>query len=97
MKEATLLALLLLLFGGAWMAPPVAQDDHKSRSISGRSPSAEPLLVAGAGSVFNWYATQLTGRGDLRPYALVQFGSLTIVVMLRQRTDYAVATARARP
>ena len=56
-----------------------------------------PLLVAGAGSVLYWYATQLTGRGDLRPYAVVQFGSLTIVVMLRQRTDYAVATARARP
>jgi hypothetical protein len=38
-----------------------------------------PLLVAGAGSVVYWYATQLAGHGDLRAYALVQFGSLTVV------------------
>lgn len=41
-----------------------------------------PLLVAGAGSVLYWYATQLAGRGDLRPYALVQFGSLAVVVLV---------------
>jgi hypothetical protein len=40
-----------------------------------------PLLVAGAGSVVYWYVTQLAGQGDLRAYALVQFGSLTIVVL----------------
>ena len=41
-----------------------------------------PLLVAGAGSVIYWYATQLAGHGDLRAYALVQFGSLTVVVVV---------------
>lgn len=41
-----------------------------------------PLLVAGAGSVMYWYATQLAGHGDLRAYALVQFGSLTVVVLV---------------
>jgi hypothetical protein len=41
-----------------------------------------PLLVAGAGSIVYWYVTQLAGRGDLRPYALVQFGSLTVVVLV---------------
>ncbi len=40
-----------------------------------------PLLVAGVGSVAYWYATQLAGHGDLRAYALVQFGSLTVVVL----------------
>jgi len=41
-----------------------------------------PLLVAGVGSVVYWYITQLAGRGDLRAYALVQFGSLTVVVFV---------------
>jgi len=41
-----------------------------------------PLLVAGAGSVVYWYATQFAGHGDLRPYAVVQFGSLTVVVLV---------------
>jgi hypothetical protein len=41
-----------------------------------------PLLAAGAGSVVYWYATQLAGHGDLRPYAVVQFGSLTMVVLV---------------
>jgi hypothetical protein len=41
-----------------------------------------PLLVAGAGSVVYWYATQLAGHGDLRAYAVVQFGSLTVVVLV---------------
>jgi hypothetical protein len=41
-----------------------------------------PLLVAGVGSVVYWYATQLAGHGDLRAYAVVQFGSLTVVVLV---------------
>jgi len=41
-----------------------------------------PLLLAGAGSVVYWYATQLSGVGDLRAYALVQFGSLVIVMLI---------------
>ena len=181
MKEATLLAVVLLLFGGTALAPRIAQDDHHMttdrRTIAGvpngmdvlsnvlffgvgiaglaatterrgRTPFRErwtrwpyralftgvvlttfgsswyhlapstarvvwdrlpmtiafmallttviaervnarmarvlfaPLLVAGAGSVMYWYATQLAGQGDLRAYALVQFGSLTTVVLV---------------
>ena len=41
-----------------------------------------PLLVAGAASVGYWYWSELRGAGDLRPYALVQFGSLLAVVTL---------------
>jgi len=41
-----------------------------------------PLLVfAGIASVIYWYATEAGGNGDLRPYLLVQFGSLLIVVV----------------
>jgi len=38
-----------------------------------------PLLLAAAGSVAFWYWTELAGRGDLRPYGCVQFGSLAIL------------------
>lgn len=41
-----------------------------------------PLLVAGPATVVYWYWTELSGRGDLRPYFLVQFGSLAIVLLL---------------
>jgi hypothetical protein len=41
-----------------------------------------PLLVFGAGSVLYWNVTQLRGAGDLRPYAVVQFGSLLIILAL---------------
>ena len=44
-----------------------------------------PLLVFGAGSVFYWYATEVRGAGDLRPYALVQFGTLLAMVVLLAR------------
>ncbi len=32
-----------------------------------------PLLLVGIGSVVYWYATELKGAGDLRPYGLVQY------------------------
>ncbi len=32
-----------------------------------------PLAAAGLGSVVYWHASEAAGRGDLRPYALVQF------------------------
>jgi hypothetical protein len=41
-----------------------------------------PLLVVGAGSVAYWYGSELGGAGDLRPYALVQFGSLLAIVAI---------------
>ena len=40
-----------------------------------------PLVAAGVASVMYWYATEMNGRGDLRPYYLVQFGSLAIVLL----------------
>lgn len=41
-----------------------------------------PLLVGGAASVGYWHWSELRGAGDLRPYLLVQFGSLLVVVLL---------------
>jgi hypothetical protein len=41
-----------------------------------------PLVALGAASVIYWDVTQSRGRGDLRPYALAQFGSLLVVVLL---------------
>lgn len=41
-----------------------------------------PLLVLGIGSVVYWSVTESAGRGDLRPYALVQFGSLLTILLL---------------
>jgi hypothetical protein len=41
-----------------------------------------PLTILGATSVFWWSFTQSRGDGDLRFYALVQFGSLPIVLLL---------------
>jgi hypothetical protein len=41
-----------------------------------------PLLAAGLVSVLYWYATETQGRGDLRPYALVQFLPMLILPVL---------------
>jgi hypothetical protein len=41
-----------------------------------------PLLAIGAASVGYWYWSEVQGVGDLRPYLLVQFGSLLVVVLL---------------
>ncbi len=41
-----------------------------------------PLLAFGIASVAYWRATELQGVGDLRPYALAQFGSLVLVAVL---------------
>lgn len=40
------------------------------------------LLLIGAGSVFYWDYTESLGRGDLRPYALVQFLPLIVIPMM---------------
>jgi hypothetical protein len=39
-------------------------------------------VAFGAASVIFWDYTQSRGHGDLRPYALAQFGSLIVVVLL---------------
>src|SRR5215472_3612127 len=52
---------------------------------------ALPLLVsAGIASVSYWHLTEIRGHGDLRPYSLVQFGSLLIVlvILLLYRSPY---------
>lgn len=41
-----------------------------------------PLVLLGAASVLYWRVTQQAGYGDLRPYALVQFGSIIAIVLL---------------
>jgi hypothetical protein len=41
-----------------------------------------PMVAFGVGSVLYWEATQQQGRGDLRPYAFAQFGSLLVLVLL---------------
>jgi hypothetical protein len=41
-----------------------------------------PLAAIGCGSVLYWHWTELRGAGDLRPYVLVQFGSLLVVVLM---------------
>lgn len=41
-----------------------------------------PLVAVGIGSVVYWEFTQMRGHGDLRPYALVQFGGLLVMVLL---------------
>jgi hypothetical protein len=40
-----------------------------------------PLLAAGAASVLYWQWTEWNHAGDLRPYLVVQFGSLALVVL----------------
>jgi hypothetical protein len=40
------------------------------------------LLLAGAGSVAYWYAGELGGAGDLRPYALVQFAPAVLILVM---------------
>jgi len=41
-----------------------------------------PLVLAGAGSVAYWIATERAGAGDLRPYFLVQYYPLACVLLV---------------
>jgi len=63
-------------------------SDHLSPQIGRRW--LAPLVMAGVGSVLWWFFTEQTGRGDLRPYAIVQFGPMLLLpaVMLLQRSRY---------
>jgi hypothetical protein len=40
-----------------------------------------PLVIVGAASVLYWYWSEARGQGDLRFYALVQFGSLAVITL----------------
>jgi hypothetical protein len=40
------------------------------------------LPILGAASVFYWQASERSGHGDLRPYAIAQFGSLIAILLL---------------
>jgi hypothetical protein len=44
--------------------------------------SLAPLLIFGVLSVLYWNFTEARGQGDLRPYALVQFGSVVVLLLL---------------
>ena len=41
-----------------------------------------PLLVLGVASVVYWYMTEQSGQGDLRPYALVQFLPVLLILVI---------------
>jgi len=41
-----------------------------------------PLVLLGLASVIYWNRTELTGAGDLRPYVLVQFGTLLLLMLI---------------
>jgi Ceramidase len=38
-----------------------------------------PFLIMGIGSVIYWEFTEMLGRGDLRPYIMVQYGPVLII------------------
>ena len=41
-----------------------------------------PLLIVGVGSTLYWHLGELRGAGDLRPYGLVQFGSMVLIPLI---------------
>jgi hypothetical protein len=41
-----------------------------------------PLVLLGLASVIYWNRTELAGAGDLRPYVLVQFGTLLLIILI---------------
>ncbi|MDD1612517.1 MAG: ceramidase [Methylococcaceae bacterium] len=41
-----------------------------------------PLLIVGLVSVIYWHFTELSGQGDLRPYALVQFLPIILIPVI---------------
>lgn len=41
-----------------------------------------PLVLLGLASVVYWNRTELAGAGDLRPYVLVQFGTLLLLILV---------------
>ncbi len=41
-----------------------------------------PSIIIAAGTVFYWYLGELHGKGDLRPYAIVQFAPIVITLFM---------------
>ncbi len=41
-----------------------------------------PLVIAGAATIAYWYWSELAGRGDLRPYAVVQFLPMLLIPLM---------------
>lgn len=41
-----------------------------------------PLLLVGGLSTLYWHVTEQRGAGDLRPYGLVQFGTMVLVPLI---------------
>ena len=41
-----------------------------------------PLIIAGVASIGWWYWSELAGRGDLRPYAVVQFLPMLLIPLM---------------
>jgi len=41
-----------------------------------------PLILVGIATVIYWDVTQSRGHGDLRPYAIAQFGSLLVLLLI---------------
>ena len=41
-----------------------------------------PLLVAGGASVFYWRVSMLNGAENILPYAIVQYGTIVVIVLL---------------
>jgi len=41
-----------------------------------------PLVIAGVASIDWWYWSELSGRGDLRPYAVVQFLPMLLIPLM---------------
>ena len=41
-----------------------------------------PLLIVGAASTLYWHVGEQRGHGDLRPYALVQFGAMVLIPLI---------------
>ncbi len=41
-----------------------------------------PLVIVGAGSIAWWHCSELAGRGDLRPYGIVQFLPMLLIPLM---------------
>lgn len=41
-----------------------------------------PLVIAGIATIIWWYRSELEGRGDLRPYAVVQFLPMLLIPLM---------------